>query len=254
MKIGILQNSAAWENKRESMAQIRDILEGQATAIDLLILPEMTLTGFTMHASAIAEPVPGESHSFFSLLAHDFNTAVIAGMVVREESDCYNCAVYFDKNGTEKASYRKIHPFSFAQENVYYSPGKETCIVHDDQGTSIGLSVCYDLRFPELYRVYAKERVQLIVNIANWPVQRISHWNALLKARAIENQSFVIGVNRRGADPLVSYNGNSMVIGPDGVIIEELGPDDSLKVVEIDLSAVTNTRERFPFLQDIRLI
>ncbi len=118
---------------------------------------------------------------------------------------------------------------------------------------SFGISICYDLRFPELYRFYAKQKVDVLVNIANWPVARINHWNLLLQARAIENQSFMIGVNRIGNDPYLEYPGNSAAIDPMGNVLG-LNKTESILIVEIDSGTVSETRSKLPFLEDIKLM
>jgi predicted amidohydrolase len=151
------------------------------------------------------------------------------------------------------ARYRKIHPFSFADEQKYYSAGNET-VITKYENHAIGLTICYDLRFPELYRLYAKERVSIMIDIANWPVKRIEHWKHLLKSRAIENQCFVIGVNRVGTDPFNEYNGYSGIFDPMGEEIILVEGRESLITTEINLDAVENTRKSLPFLNDITLI
>jgi len=122
------------------------------------------------------------------------------------------------------------------------------------KGLRIGLSICYDLRFPELFRKYAKERVDIIVDIANWPVERIEHWYTLLKARAIENQCYIVGVNRVGSDKLIAYSGWSSVFGPVGDEILCLREGEEVGIVEVHREEVIRTRNKYPFLNDIALI
>ena len=253
MKIALYQMSPVWENKAANCSEIQEVLRNSLPEVDLLIFPEMSLTGFTMKAESVAEEVQGESAAFFCELSKTYKTAVIGGFVSSEDSQYFNCALYADKTGTPQGIYRKIHPFSYAKENVHYSAGEELTVIIDNE-IHIGLTVCYDLRFPELYRLYAKQRVDLLVNIANWPVTRINHWQTLLKARAIENQCFVAGVNRIGSDPLVAYDGHSAVIDPMGNVVHEMGATDVLQVVEINPADTLETRKKFPFLDDLRLI
>ena len=153
-----------------------------------------------------------------------------------------------------KNIYRKIHPFSFANEEKYFSAGND--IVATNIGdVKIGLTVCYDLRFPELYRLYAKEKVDIIIDIANWPSVRVEHWKHLLKARAIENQCFIVGVNRVGVDGKSNeYNGCSGVFNPMGKEIVLVENDEKIIQSEIDIAEVNETRTKFRFLDDMKLI
>ncbi len=253
MRIGIFQYAPIWEDKLQNRQQIEQVIFDTATKCDLLVFPELTLTGFTMHSSSVAESFNGDTVLFFSQLAKTSGIAIIAGMVSNEDGKFYNCSLFFDAAGNLSTVYRKIHPFSFAGENNHYSAGKELSIVHNS-GIKLGLNVCYDLRFPELYRLYAKERVDIMVNIANWPITRIIHWQTLCKARAIENQCYFIGVNRIGSDPNVEYPGNSMVVSPTGEVLLELANNRGLFTCDIDLGEVLKTRTRFPFLEDMKLI
>ena len=140
---------------------------------------------------------------------------MFAGIIEKDGKNYFNTLVHLDPNGKLKTKYRKIHPFSYSTENKYYKAGKSP-VITKISGMKIGLSICYDLRFPELFRFYAKAKVDLIINIANWPDTRIEHWRTLLKARAIENQCYVAGVNRVGDDPKLHYNGYSSVFDPMG--------------------------------------
>lgn len=253
MKIGLVQYSPAWENLEENILIIEEMLKSSDINFDLLIFPEMTLTGFTMNSEKFAEEIDGTGTKYFMHLSERIKTNVFAGIIERDHKNIFNSLIHFDPHGLIKARYRKIHPFSYAKEDQFYTAAKEIVVTKIDH-VKFGLSVCYDLRFPELYRLYAKERVDVLVNIANWPVPRIEHWKVLLKARAIENQCFMIGVNRVGTDPFNTYNGCSAVFDPMGneIILVE----DSEKIIEaeIDLSLVHSTRTKLPFLQDIKLI
>ena len=253
MKIGIIQYSPEWENVEANISTIESIVEKQITDEDMLVFPEMTLTGFTMESEKYAEELDGTGTKYFISLAQRLKKNVFAGLIERSDDKVYNTLVHFDPNGIVEARYRKIHPFSYANENKFYDAAKEPLITKIDQ-VKIGLSVCYDLRFPELYRLYGKERTEIMVNIANWPVKRIEHWKHLLKARAIENQCFMIGVNRVGSDPFNEYNGYSAIYDSMGEEILMCDDDEGLYGAEIDISKVSDVRGKLPFLQDIKLI
>ncbi|MGD8307482.1 MAG: nitrilase-related carbon-nitrogen hydrolase, partial [Ignavibacteria bacterium] len=207
MKICLVQYNPSWEDKTKNRDKIDRMLQ-KVDDVDLLVFPEMTLTGFTMKSRNFAEDLKGESFNYFAGLAKQFNTNVIAGLIEIDSGDRFNTLIHLDKSGNLKALYHKIHPFSYSEEDKNYSAGDKPSVTEID-GWKTGLSICYDLRFPELYRIYARERVHLIIVIANWPDTRIEHWRSLLKARAIENQCFVIGVNRVGTDIKLTYNGYS---------------------------------------------
>jgi omega-amidase len=180
-------------------------------------------------------------------------TDIFAGLIERDHENIFNSLAHFDSYGLIRARYRKIHPYSHAGEDKSYAPGDEI-VVSQIYHVNFGLSVCYDLRFPELYRLYSKQLVDVLVDIANWPVQRIEHWKTLLKARAIENQCFMIGVNRVGQDPGNSYNGCSAIFDPMGNQIIMNESDEKIIAAEIDIQSVTTTRNKLPFLKDMKLI
>ncbi len=254
MKIGLAQINPAWENKQESMQKITGLLENNdLSGVDLLIFPEMTLTGFTMRSRSFAETEQGETFHYFSEMARTTGTNIIYGFIESADRNYYNTLMHIGTNGLVAAKYRKIHPFSFTGENRFYSAGSEPMIT-EICGAPFGLSICYDLRFPELFRSYGKQRVTGIINIANWPVQRIDHWSSLLKARAIENLCFVMAVNRIGNDKSNKYNGASTIISPAGNKLMEIKDEERIVLVEIDVQDVAYTRVKFPFLDDIKLI
>ncbi|MCK9211554.1 MAG: hypothetical protein M0P61_12020 [Ignavibacteriaceae bacterium] len=253
MKISFVQYNPVWENKEENQKKLFRILKEQYTDSDLLIFPEMTLTGFSMDAAQLCEAIDGDTVSFFKKFALVYQTDIIGGFIQEENRKFYNSLVHIDYFGELVKEYNKVHPFSLAGEHKFYSAGDSPEITKM-KDWKIGLSICYDLRFPELFRMYAKERVHLIINIANWPDTRINQWRALLKARAIENQCYVIGVNRVGSDPKANYDGYSSLFDPMGEELLAVENVEGFYSVEIEIDKVEKTRIRFPFLDDIKLI
>ena len=253
MKLGLVQYSPEFEYPEENILKIEKMISSMKSKADLLIFPEMTLTGYTMNSMIFAEEIDGLGTKYFINLSSRIKTDIFAGIIELDNEKAFNSLVHFDSFGLIKARYRKIHPYGFAGEDKNFGAGAETVITKIDQ-VKIGLSICYDLRFPELYRLYAKRNVDILVDIASWPVQRIEHWRTLLKARSIENQCFMVGVNRVGEDQYGSYNGCSSVFDPMGseIIIEQ--DFEKIIVVEIDLNKVNEVREKLPFLKDIKLI
>ncbi|MGE5430541.1 MAG: nitrilase-related carbon-nitrogen hydrolase [Syntrophomonadaceae bacterium] len=252
MKIGLVQYAPVWENKQENRIKLDNLIEKAQESYSLLIFPEMTLTGFTMNSSAFAEEEGGSSCQYFADVARGLNTEVIAGFIEKADSKIYNSLVHYSAGGVLKSKYRKIHPFSYSGENVHYSRGEKP-VVSSSEKWKIGLSICYDLRFPELFRSYAKERTELMVVIANWPVRRIEHWKALLKARAIENQCYIAAVNRVGTDPGNEYNGFSSIISPMGEELAVLADCEIVSGTEISFDSLAEIRNRLPFLNDMFL-
>ncbi len=253
MKIGLVQFAPEWENPQKSILKIEELLDKSDKDFDLLIFPEMTLTGFTMNSERFAEEIDGIGTQLFIHISSALKTNIFAGIIEQDVNQFYNTLVHFDNNGLIKARYRKIHPFSFGSESKHYSGSNEIVITKIDQ-VNLGLSICYDLRFPELYRFYAKEKVEAIVNIASWPTTRIEHWKTLLKARAIENQCFMIGVNRVGDDPNNKHNGCSAVFDPMGNNLVMVENEERIISCEIDINLVKETRDKLPFLRDMKLI
>ncbi|MFZ1290230.1 MAG: carbon-nitrogen family hydrolase [Melioribacteraceae bacterium] len=253
MKIAICQFSPSWNDKDESILTIEKLISNLEKGTDVLIFPEMTLTGFTMNAKENAEEIDGIGISYFLKLARRKKLEIFAGIIEKENAKYYNSLFHFNSWGIIQAVYRKIHPFSLAKENENYSAGNEI-VVSTINELKIGLSICYDLRFPELYRLCTKQGAEILISIANWPIKRIEHWKTLLKARAIENQCFVIGANRIGTDPNFEYNGCSAVFNPMGEELVIVENEEKIIYCEINLDEVKNIREKLPFLNDMKLI
>lgn len=254
MKIYLVQYDPTWENKEENKDKLYKALLSKSPDNGIIIFPEMTLTGFTMNGTPHAEQIPGDSSEYFSKLAETYNCHVFAGIIENEQGCLFNSLVHINPAGDILAKYRKIHPFTYSGEDKNYCAGNVPVITQVED-MKIGLSICYDLRFPELFRKYAKEKVEMIINIANWPYQRIEHWKALIKARAIENQCYFAGVNRIGMDPAgYTYNGCSALLGPLGEDVIPFEQNEGVFVVDIQKSNVEKIRAKLPFLNDIKMI
>jgi omega-amidase len=253
MKVALVQYSPVWENPNKTIQKL-DLLIDNAdlSNVSLLVFPELSLTGFTMKSEIFAEEMDGISFNYFMHLSRRLKKHIFAGIIERDGKDIYNSLIHFDNKGLIRVIYRKIHPFSLAKENKHYNAGRETITTKIDKVT-FGLSICYDLRFPELYRHYGNEKIDVLINIANWPFARINHWDTLLQSRAIENQSYIIGVNRIGNDPYLEYPGHSSVISPMGEIVGQTLEEEIL-VVEINSDTVSEIRTELPFLDDIKLL
>jgi predicted amidohydrolase len=234
-----LQLDIVWENKSANHEKVRRLLSAtQPKPGMLVVLPEMFATGFTM--ASIEDT--GES---VAEIAKDYRVQILAGM----KRDRRNEAVLFDGQGREVVRYAKMHPFKFAGETVV--PGTEPIVV-DCGEFKLSPAVCYDLRFPEIFRAGVKRGANLFAVIANWPTSRLDHWMTLLKARAIENQAYVIGVNRCGRDPNVEYPGHSQVINPRGEVLADAGESEGVVKAELDLPELQAYRREFPALLDQR--
>jgi predicted amidohydrolase len=254
MKIALSQLDITWEAKKANHSRAEQFVQmASHNRCDIIVFPEMFNTGFSMSVASIAEEEDGETASVLSRMAKQYNINVIAGYVLKasDGKKGQNIAVAYDRNGDCLAKYIKLHPFSFVGENQYYIAGENT-IIFNIEGMAASIFICYDLRFPEAFRRVAKY-VQTIFVIANWPSERKEHWVALLKARAIENQCFVIGVNRIGRDGNgIVYPGSSAIFGPSGNEMCSGSDNVEFLLCEINPQETLEVRARFPFLQDMR--
>ncbi len=254
MKIASIQLNISWENKQENLIKAERFIEtAKNDNCDLIVFPEMFNTGFSMDVGKIAEQPNSDTTRALCELAKKYRINLIAGYAEKDNSKGKNVALIIGREGNVNARYVKNHPFSFAKEHESFLPGNEQ-VVFEVDGIKSSIFICYDLRFPELFRKVAKD-IKIIFVIANWPEVRQPHWEALLQARAIENQCFIIGVNRIGKDgnDLV-YGGGSNVFSPLGINLSRGGKNQEYIVTDLDISEVGAVRERFPFLQDMKYI
>lgn len=251
----MVQMDIAWESKETNFARAREFVKrASEERCDIVVFPEMFTTGFSMNAGTMAEEENGETSVLLSGLARECGLNLIAGLAMKKADELKgrNSALAYDRSGRLLASYSKQYPFTFAGEDRHYAAGTETVLFRvDDMPSSV--FICYDLRFPEVFRSVARD-VQAIFVIANWPLSRIDHWETLLRARAIENQCFVIGVNRTGSDGNdITYTGASHAYDPMGNDLSPARLQDEVLTVEFDPREVSRVRERFPFLKDMRM-
>jgi predicted amidohydrolase len=250
LEVALLQQDIAWENVPENHRRAARLLEEAAAAgARLAVLPEMFATGFSMDAARIAQAPGGESETFLAAQAKSLNLWIIASIPQSGAPRPRNMALVLSPKGLA-ASYAKIHPFSYAGEHKQYEAGDRVVTLAID-GVRVTPFVCYDLRFPEPFRFAAAE-TDLFVVVANWPELRRDHWRALLRARAIENQAYVAGVNRVGDGDSLHYTGDSAVIGPLGETLVEGGSEEGVFLASVDPAAVAKLRARFPALDDRR--
>lgn len=240
----------AWEDVEENHRRARRHLEAAAAnGARLGLLPEMFSTGFSMDAGRIAQPPGGPSETFLRKTARELSLWILASVPEAGEPRPRNMALLAAPDGSV-VRYAKIHPFSFGGEHRVYAGGERVVTV-DVEGLGVTPLVCYDLRFPEPFRLAAAD-TDLFAVVANWPDARRDAWRTLLRARAIENICYVAGVNRAGEGGGLRYAGDSAVISPWGEVLVEGAAEESVLFAEVDSEVVRQTRERFPALEDRR--
>jgi omega-amidase len=252
MKVYCCQLDITWENKPENFRKVREMLKQTAPERgSLFVLPEMFSTGFSMNVAGIAEESNPGTNEFLTDISVEYGLYVVAGLVSRgPDRRGLNEAVVLSPEGEQVCCYAKIHPFTLGGELDNYSRGTQIESFHW-AGLKAVPFICYDLRFPEIFRSAVKERAEIFVVIANWPNKREGHWVTLLQARAIENLAYVIGVNRAGKDPQHTYPGRSMIIDPHGKVLADAGAAECIISADIQPEEVTTWRRDFPALEDI---
>lgn len=246
--IAIIQTDLIWESPKQNRSNLSNKITALSEDIDLVILPEMFTTGFTMNAAKVAETMHGETILWLTRIAKEKNVAITGSLVIKENTFYYNRLVFVFPDGKIK-TYDKRHTFTLAGEDKVYTAGTKKLIV-DYKGWKICPLICYDLRFP----VWARnnENYDLLIYVANWPKPRINAWNALLKARAIENMCYCIGVNRVGTDAnALEYSGNSAAYDCLGKQISAIKPNENAtEIITLNKEGLLKTRDKFGFLDD----
>ena len=251
LKIALISLNQKWEDKQYNLQRCAELTSrASALGAELVIFPEMTLTGFSLNTELLAEDADASSSVMaFSDLSVKNGLALIAGVVLQTGIKSANTLVTFSKDGIEQARYTKIHPFSFAGEDRFFQPGKSLAKMQLAD-LKLGFSICYDLRFPELYSALAKD-CDVLVNIANWPKRRLQHWKTLLQARAIENQTYMIGVNRVGTDGNgLEYEPSSMIFDANGERIKPIVSEGEVDLFELSMQSLRAFRSDFSTKQD----
>ena len=257
LQLSLLQTDLIWENPEANRQQIEAQLQALPAGTHLIVLPEMFSTGFSMNPTQLAEGMEGETVNWMKRVASDKRCILTGSFMAKEGDQYFNRLLWVLPNG-QIGQYDKRHLFAFAGEDQHYTPGNKRLIASVN-GWRIHLQICYDLRFP----VWARQRstydedgnfhpeYDVLINVANWPERRSHHWKTLLQARAIENQCFVVGVNRVGNDGNGLYHsGDSMVIDPLGQVLYHKSQEEDVHTTILEKSQLDEVRTRLPFWKD----
>ena len=249
----LVQTDLRWEDKTANLERLGNIIAGIREKTEVVILPEMFTTGFSMDAVRLGESMDGPTMHWIQKTAAASKIILAGSFIAKDEDHYYNRLVWMLPNG-QFGCYDKRHLFGYAQEDSHYTPGIKR-LVASVKGWKVNLQVCYDLRFPVWARNGLDETGQpeydVLVYVANWPERRSLAWKTLLQARAIENQCFVIGVNRVGRDGKdIAYCGDSMVVDPLGDILYHHKDGEDTHTIRLEKNRLEEVRGHFPFLRD----
>ena len=246
LTVTLVQTELQWESPADNRAHFERLIRAQAALGDVVVLPEMFTTGFSMNALANAEPVGGATYTWLHELARELDVAITGSVAIDEQGAVYNRLLFATPDGI--THYDKRHLFRMAGEHKRYTPGNDRVIV-SWRDWRIKLEVCYDLRFP----VFSRNRgdYDLLLYVANWPAPRAQHWRSLLVARAIENLACVVGVNRIGSDANgLAYSGDSLVVTAKGELLLDLQSREEVATMSLSGEELHNWRKQFPAHQD----
>ena len=252
LSITTIQTNIYWEDKMANLEMLEEKITGIKEKTEIVILPEMFSTGFSMKPEQLAETMEGETVQWMKKVAAKKKIILTGSIIIEEKGKYYNRLVWMLPNG-QSGIYDKRHRFGYAGEDHYYTAGTKRLIA-SVKGWKINLQVCYDLRFP----VWARQQLQpeapeydVLIYVANWPERRSHAWKILLQARAIENQCYVVGVNRVGKDGNdIYYSGDSMIIDPLGEIRYTKKDEEDIVTIALDKTQLQTIREKLPFLKD----
>ncbi len=254
LKVALGQMDIAWGKPEENFARVEEwtAIAAQEGA-DLIVFPELWSTGYDLpHANDYATSLNAGVFAKTAKLAQSQGIAIVGSCLAQlGPGQIGNTAVYIDATGQMRGSYSKTHLFRLMHEEQYLTAGDRSVLLDTEWGL-VGLAICYDLRFPEFFRTYAFGGATAVILPAEWPHPRCAHWQTLVRARAIENQMFVIACNRAGRDPNNVFCGHSCIIDPAGIALAEGSDEPQLLFADLDLSLVAQTRKRIPVFDDRR--
>jgi len=252
LTISTVQTNLLWEEKSANLRILEEKISAISEKTELVILPEMFSTGFSMNPKQLAETMEGETIGWMKKVSRQNGVILTGSMIIAEEEKYFNRLVWMMPNG-QYGYYDKRHLFAYGEEDKHFSSGNKRLIA-SVKGWKINLLVCYDLRFPVWARQQAGENgpeYDVLIYVANWPERRSHAWKTLLCARAIENQCYVIGVNRTGTDGNnIYYSGNSLVIDPLGQVLYHMADEEDINTITLSKEKLQETREKFPFWKD----
>ena len=245
----LIQTNLFWENKEANLAMLEEKILNIKEKTQVVVLPEMFSTGFSMQPNLFAETMQGDTVQWMKKIATEKKIILTGSLMIEEDGNYYNRLIWMLPNG-QIGYYDKRHCFAYANEDKHYKAGNKKKIAQVN-GWKINLQVCYDLRFPVWARQQKDDLFDVIIYVANWPTRRSYAWKSLLVARAIENQCYVVAVNRVGNDGNnIEHCGDSMVINPLGGILYHKQNDEDIFTVTLDKQTLEEVRNKFPFWKD----
>lgn len=251
LSFSILQTNLFWEDKGANLAHLAEKIMGIDQYTEIIVLPEMFNTGFSMQPEKYAETMDGPTIDWMRRLAETKKAIITGSLIIKEDNQFFNRLIWMLPNG-ELGYYDKRHLFAYAGEDQHYTPGNKRLIA-SVKGWKINLQICYDLRFP----VWARQskgdasEYDVLLYVANWPEKRNHAWKTLLTARAIENQCVTIGVNRVGVDGNnIAHSGDSLIIGPLGEVLYHCAYEEEVFTITLQKEEIENVRNQFPFWKD----
>lgn len=251
--ISLAQMHIALGDTRKNVQQFEQYaVEAARRGSHLAVFPELWTTGYALdQAKELSAPLNAGEFAHVSTIATQHKISIVGSMLEKRGMEVANSATFFAPNGKLLGVYRKLHLFRLMDEHRWLQPGAGPLLMELPWGKT-GIAICYDLRFPELFRQYAVDGAKLIIIPAEWPLQRVEHWRALLQARAIENQCYIVACNSVGETGDTTFGGHSMIVDPWGKIVIEGGESPVLLTAEIELDTVDEIRKRIPVFQDRR--
>jgi predicted amidohydrolase len=248
LSFSLIQTTLFWEDKAANLAMLAKKIMGIEEYTEIIVLPEMFSTGFSMQPEKFAETMDGPSVDWMRRISAEKKVILTGSLMIKEDEKYYNRLIWMLPNG-ELGYYDKRHLFAFAEEDQHYSAGNKRLIA-SVKGWKINLQICYDLRFPVWARQQGVE-YDLLLYVANWPEKRNHAWKTLLTARAIENQCITIGVNRIGLDGNnIAHSGDSLIVGPLGEVLYHCAYEEAIFTITLQKEEINNARSQFPFWKD----